>query len=658
MRKLISICVAAVFAVPFTLQAQQNIVFVSYQSSGYKYQAVKSSSPLISNFQNPGFNDASWSNGSAGFGTTTLPNTPPCPLNDVAFVRTDWPQSRDLLIRRVLSLPAGTKNLRVGVAIDNLVQVFFDGKDISGGLRLHDECAAADDFVFTVPDSLVKAGSNVLAVRGMWASGQCYVDMNVVGDVAFTITASAGPNGTITPSGSIFAIGGSSRSFTIQPEDGYHVDSVIVDGLKVDSTASFTFSNISANHSIRVVFAVNTYPITSSSGPNGAITPSGVVLVPHGASQSFRSIPDAGYHQDSLIVDGIARDTAYSFTFSGVTGPHSIRSTFAINTYTIVAASGPNGRVTPDGTSIVPYGSRLRFLFTPDAAYHVDSVLVDEAPVDSLEGYTFENVQANHSVRVVFALNYYSLSVDAQNASLVIEPAQTTYAHGTTVQLSVDPDRRYHFLGWQGDAQGNDNPLTVLMDRDRSITATVVADTPFVYTVTELTDAALREAITSANAHPGADTIRFGSTGTIRILSALPSLTDETILDGVSQAASGSEPQVVLMLDASAIPDAVTPNGLELLGGYSTVRGLLITGFTGAGIVVRSDSNRIAGNVIRENAGDGIRIEDGSGNVLGGLVEVDRNVVEHNGGTGVAVRHLNGTRFPSGNAIKDRDWGL
>jgi len=73
----------------------------------------------------------------------------------------------------------------------------------------------------------------------------------------FDITSSSGPNGSITPTGTITLNQGSTQGYTFTPNTGYTIDSVIVDGNKVDSIQGYTFSNISANHSIRVNFKVD-----------------------------------------------------------------------------------------------------------------------------------------------------------------------------------------------------------------------------------------------------------------------------------------------------------------------------------------------------------------------------------------------------------------
>src|SRR5439155_1448369 len=155
----------------------------------------------------------------------------------------------------------------------------------------------------------------------------------------FTITSTAGTNGTVSPAGSVSVNYGGNRSFSISPNTGYHVDSLLVDGVKVDSTTSYTYTNVTANHSLRAVFAINQFTITSTAGANGAVSPLGSVSVNYGGSRVFAVTPNTGYHVDSLLVDGVKVDSTVSYTFTNVTTGHTIRAVFAINQYTITSTA-------------------------------------------------------------------------------------------------------------------------------------------------------------------------------------------------------------------------------------------------------------------------------------------------------------------------------
>ncbi|MCI4463724.1 MAG: copper amine oxidase N-terminal domain-containing protein, partial [Caldisericum sp.] len=73
-------------------------------------------------------------------------------------------------------------------------------------------------------------------------------------DVNPTITASAGSGGYISPSGTISVNYGESKTFTITPYSGYKISNVQVDGVSVGAVSTYTFQNVTANHTIEASF--------------------------------------------------------------------------------------------------------------------------------------------------------------------------------------------------------------------------------------------------------------------------------------------------------------------------------------------------------------------------------------------------------------------
>ena len=69
-----------------------------------------------------------------------------------------------------------------------------------------------------------------------------------------TIMAGAASNGSISPAGTVSAINGENKTFTIKPNSGYEVNEVIVDGSRKGALSSYTFNNVTFNHSIVASF--------------------------------------------------------------------------------------------------------------------------------------------------------------------------------------------------------------------------------------------------------------------------------------------------------------------------------------------------------------------------------------------------------------------
>jgi len=70
----------------------------------------------------------------------------------------------------------------------------------------------------------------------------------------YTITAVAGENGSITPSGSVIANYGESKTFTITPAKGHKISDVKVDGVSVGTPSALLFGNVRADHKIEATF--------------------------------------------------------------------------------------------------------------------------------------------------------------------------------------------------------------------------------------------------------------------------------------------------------------------------------------------------------------------------------------------------------------------
>ena len=83
-------------------------------------------------------------------------------------------------------------------------------------------------------------------------------------DEVRVITATAGDNGRITPTGDVAVPKGESKTFTITPDSGYHIKDVLVDGKSVGAVGTYTFENVVDNHTIHATFARKHTPTPST----------------------------------------------------------------------------------------------------------------------------------------------------------------------------------------------------------------------------------------------------------------------------------------------------------------------------------------------------------------------------------------------------------
>ncbi|MBS4027615.1 MAG: hypothetical protein KGZ58_03165, partial [Ignavibacteriales bacterium] len=162
----------------------------------------------------------------------------------------------------------------------------------------------------------------------------------------YTITVATPTNGTISPTGPVTTNYGTSQTFTITPNTGYHIVNVTINGeVNLGAVTQHTFTNIASNYSLAATFEINGYVIVASAGTNGSIAPSGNVNVNYGSDQNFTITSNEGYHIDSVFVDGeyIGDDAEYEF--SALDTNHTISVLFAINQYTLTINVDSTGSV-------------------------------------------------------------------------------------------------------------------------------------------------------------------------------------------------------------------------------------------------------------------------------------------------------------------------
>lgn len=146
----------------------------------------------------------------------------------------------------------------------------------------------------------------------------------------FVIAVSQSQNGIIEPGTTEVSFGENLR-MNILPDADCYIQDVLVDDESIGGTDSYTFVNITRNHSITAIFALKQYVIEVIQAPGGSISPQ-AAKVESGKSITFDITPDLNYEVSVLIVDGIHIPAANSYSFTNVTTDHSISSVFGLKT--------------------------------------------------------------------------------------------------------------------------------------------------------------------------------------------------------------------------------------------------------------------------------------------------------------------------------------
>ena len=88
------------------------------------------------------------------------------------------------------------------------------------------------------------------------------------GEPNYTIKATAGAGGSISPSGNVSVREGGDQTFTITPDKGYAVANVKIDGKSIGAVKSYTFENVSSPHTIEAIFVKGTASASTGDSSN------------------------------------------------------------------------------------------------------------------------------------------------------------------------------------------------------------------------------------------------------------------------------------------------------------------------------------------------------------------------------------------------------
>ena len=240
--------------------------------------------------------------------------------------------------------------------------------------------------------------------------------------------------------------------FTFVPDANYTLSAVYIDNiyhLGATTSGSYIFTNVTSDHTIKVIFKKVEFVIHASADAHGIITPSGNVSVPYAEDKVFTFTPNTGYEIDQVLVDNVVNSAAAnagSYTFENVTGPHTIFVSFKKTTMHVTASASGCGEVYPNGTIGIPYNGTQIFTFIPNEGCKVLMVYVDGVPYPNAiptGSYTFYYVDDQpHTLEVVFDKKTYPITATITEHGMINNLGTTYVEHGD--------DQTYNFSALNG----------------------------------------------------------------------------------------------------------------------------------------------------------------------------------------------------------------
>jgi len=230
---------------------------------------------------------------------------------------------------------------------------------------------------------------------------------------------------------------GSNARVQIEPSQGYIIQQVLIDDvLMIDEATQepitwYEFTNINADHTVKVTFVRPEYTITVTHSGNGQIeAPSGVEGVVDGSTviytlrgdecNRFRFIPDNGYEVSEIVLDGNPEEIWNEYDFNNLNENHTLHVVFdkkgngTMHTITVTASEG--GTVEAEGLEggnvLVEDRFDHTFTFTPSEGYYLKSAICT--------GEGFEMDFTNYGVELTEE-GFFTLTIEEISQDLTLE---------------------------------------------------------------------------------------------------------------------------------------------------------------------------------------------------------------------------------------------
>ena len=340
----------------------------------------------------------------------------------------------------------------------------------------------------TFTDDAADQMGSVAAHR--YSIGSVTADHAIGGSFAvdtFTVTPSAGANGSMSPNTPQTLPYNATASFTVTANSGYHVASLSGCGATYKSASGkYDTAAVTANCTVTAGFAIDTFAVNFASGPNGTLSGTTSQTVNYGGSATaVTAVPAANSHFVNWTgTGGFVTSATNPLTVANVTAAQTITANFAINTYTVTPSVGVgsgHGTLSPLTAAIVASNGTTSFTVSPGSGY---TATITGTCGGSLSGatYTTSPVTADCAVIANFwpAINYAVTITSAGSADGSVSAGAmrcdstciVSYAAGTTVTFTATPGPDASFRRWNGACAGSALPTcSVLVAAAQSVSA-------------------------------------------------------------------------------------------------------------------------------------------------------------------------------------------
>ncbi|MCJ8164146.1 InlB B-repeat-containing protein [Pontibacter sp. E15-1] len=245
-----------------------------------------------------------------------------------------------------------------------------------------------------------------------------------------------------------------------------------------DGILSLEFISVTDNAIISAIeivdpSTVQNYALTLTTSGSGTVSRSPELSAyPAGSQVTLTATPAQGYTFSGW--SGNTTATANPLTLT-MDADKALTATFAPAQYTVSAIAGTGGAVSlvPEKTAYA-YGDTITLTAIPEQGYTFSGWSGDTV---STENPLTLYVSGDVNLSAAFSAAQYTVAATASTGGTVnVLPEKAAYTYGDTITLTATPEQGYSFSGWSGDTVSTQNPISLYVFRNLSVSAAFSAD--------------------------------------------------------------------------------------------------------------------------------------------------------------------------------------
>lgn len=272
--------------------------------------------------------------------------------------------------------------------------------------------------------------------------GVCIDDVTITGSGGlpqFTITATAGENGNIAPSGQVIVFEDNNKTFNITADEGHEINALLVDDVPVveasgEESFQYTFMNVNQDHTIHATFMAQIYMIDVTVVPEEAGLVEGEGSYYYNDTVTLSANAHYGYEFDHWAENGELLSHENPFTFNAATH-HNIEAHFGLATWNVEVIIDPPDAGTVEGGGPYLHNTMAELLAVSEWNYSFKHWIID-GDITTEDNPLLIEVTADMELTAFFDFNVSTDDLEAAGFAIYPNPSSGLFNLQTDKTIS------------------------------------------------------------------------------------------------------------------------------------------------------------------------------------------------------------------------------